>query len=554
MSRKKESTSNKIGKRAYSMMMIFLSIYAFLTYRLVDIQVLKSDKYKQNVENQSTEKIALNSGRGIIYDRDNRPLTDIDKKQVIAVKKDKLSNDNKILDLIKRSTKMNEKEIYKVVQKQISSQTIKFETDAIEPAIKKELEDNEIIVEEKTLRYSKDGMLSHTIGYINSYDGCGKLGIEKGMDDILKKSNEKYVSVFKAGQAGNSHDLDVLKGSIKTVKSSENDIHLRLTIDQKIQKIVEKILDKEENPTAVVISDVDTGEILSICSRPNFDPNNVYKSLSGERGELENRAVKFTYPPGSVFKMVVLFAALENGVIDENYTYNCTGKTKIGNSGEVLRCHKANGHGVESLEDAFSNSCNTAFLDIAMKVGKEKILDSAKKLHLYEKVDLGLEEEGCEQVPKKISIRNLAIGQGSVEFTPLQINQMTQIVANNGTYKPLRLYDSLIDNNKSIVKTFRTTKKEDLISPYSITQIKEMMKSVSKNGTGRELNDLEGGCGVKTGTAQSSLDNKPISHGWVTGFYPEEYPKYAITVLVEGTVGNSKSAVPIFKEICKRIY
>ena len=239
MSRKKESTSNKIGKRAYSMMVIFLSIYAFLTYRLVDIQVLKSDKYKQNVENQSTEKIALNSGRGIIYDRDNRPLTDIDKKQVIAVKKDKLSNDNKILDLIKRSTKMNEKEIYKVLQKQISSQTIKFETDAIEPAIKKELEDNEIIVEEKTLRYSKDGMLSHTIGYINSYDGCGKLGIEKGMDDILKKSNEKYVSVFKAGQAGNRHDLDVLKGSIKTVKSSENDIHLRLTIDQKIQKIVE---------------------------------------------------------------------------------------------------------------------------------------------------------------------------------------------------------------------------------------------------------------------------------------------------------------------------
>jgi len=145
------------------------------------------------------------------------------------------------------------------------------------------------------------------------------------------------------------------------------------------------------------------------------------------------------------------------------------------------------------------------------------------------------------------------IGQGSIGFTPLQINQMTQIVANNGTYKPLYLYDSIVNNDKNIMKSFRSSKSEEIISPYTITRVKEMMKGVSKDGTGKDLKDLKGGCGVKTGTAQSTSNGKKVDHGWITGFYPEERPKYAITVLVEGTQQNSKSALPIFKKICQNL-
>ena len=130
---------------------------------------------------------------------------------------------------------------------------------------------------------------------------------------------------------------------------------------------------------------------------------------------------------------------------------------------------------------------------------------------------------------------------------------MTQIVANNGTYKPLYLYDSIIDNNKNILKSFRTSKSEEIISPYAITIVKEMMKDVSKEGTWKDLKDLKGGCGVKTGTAQSISNGNKVSHGWITGFYPEERPKYAITVLVEGTKEKSKPALPIFKEICEKL-
>ena len=251
--------------------------------------------------------------------------------------------------------------------------------------------------------------------------------------------------------------------------------------------------------------------------------------------------------------MVVLFSALENKIINnKTYYYNCVGSEKIGEN-EKLNCNNLSGHGIETLGEVFANSCNTAFYDIAKKLGKDKIYSAINTLHLDEKVDLGLDEEINSNIPQKISLSNLAIGQGDLEFTPIQINQLTQIISNNGLYKPLYIYDSIVDNSMNEIKKISSSKEKELISPYTITQIKQLMIGVSQTGTAKVLKDLEGGCGVKTGTAQSSINGNKICHGWITGFYPKDEPKYAITVLVEGTEKKSKSAIPIFKEICNII-
>lgn len=528
-------------------------IYSFLLYRLVNIQILDSDKYREKVARQSIQKVDLNSGRGVIYDRNGKPLTDTVKEEIMIVEKERFINDVEVRNLVEKYSGMDIKDIYLTIEEQLDSPVFQIKAEGINEDTKKELLEKNIIVEENTLRYSSKGLLSHTIGYIKSSDKLGQVGVEKAMDDVLKGSNEKYVSAFKVGESGNTKDLSILKGSIKTVNEVKDSKHIKLTVDKDIQNKVEKIADEEENPTAIVISDIDTGEILCMSSRPNFDQNNVSKYNDSKNGELINRTIQAIYPPGSVFKIVVLYAGLDQRVIDESYTYNCEGKIKVGKNGEVLNCNKLDGHGIQTLQQTFSNSCNTAFFDIASKVGEKKIIEYAKKLHLGEAVDIGIDTEKSREIPTDIHIRNLAIGQGSLGFTPLQINQMTQIIANNGTYKPLYLYDSIINNNKQIVKSFRTSKQEEIISPYTITIVKEMMKGVSKDGTGKELKDLNGGSGVKTGTAESTLDGKEVSHGWITGFYPEEIPKYAITVLVEGTSTNSKSALPIFKEICQKL-
>lgn len=556
MSRKKYNLPKTMVGRGKTTVLIFVLVYLFFIYRLVDIQILKSDEYKQRQENQSTEKIDLNTGRGVIYDRNNEPLTDKKKETVLIVQKEKFINDSNIRNLVKEVSDLSDKEIYKEIEEQTESSMFEIQVNNISKETEAKLLEKNILVSKRSIRYDEDSLLSHTIGYINKKDKIGQYGIERSMDEVLNASNEEYISVFKAGEAGRKEGLDVLKGSIKTVIRDDKDKHIKLTIDKNIQKIVENVVDKEVNPTAVIISDVESGEILSMSSRPNFDQNDISKYISDtekSKGELRNRVIQNTYAPGSVFKIVTLYAALDTKIIDENYTYNCTGNTKIGKNKEVLNCHNKEGHGIQSLTEAFANSCNTAFFDIANKIGKDKIIEYTKKLHLDEKVDIGLEEEASRDIPEDISIRNLAIGQGSIEFTPLQINQMTQIIANNGTYKPLYIYDSIIDNNKSILKNFNQSKEDEIISPYTLTIVKDMMKKVSLSGTGEALKDLEGGCGVKTGTAQTNIDGISVNNGWITGFYPSDTPKYTITVIVEGTKEESKSALPIFKEICKNL-
>lgn len=562
MSRKKSPVKYSIKNRIYSVMIIFILIYAFLIYRLIDIQVIKSEYYRQCALEQSSSTLNLSSGRGIIYDRNNKKLTDNKVKDIIVVQKDKININNEYMNLIEKATGLNSDFIYDKIQEDPVSPIVEFEITNINNDLKKELEDEDILIDKKTYRYSDDNMLTHTIGYIDG-DGNGITGIEKSQEDILKDKNLDYIEVFKAGSSGNSGDskkIGVLNGSIKTEKNSSKDNHLKLTVDYNIQKKLEALVDKEENPNSVIISDVKTGEIIAMTSRPNYNRNDIEEYMKLSNGSLENRAIRYMYAPASVFKIVVLYAALENNIIDENYTYTCTGSLNVNE--RVLHCNKLDGHGHMTLEEAFANSCNPAFLDIALKVGVENIKNAAKSLHLDAPVGIDVYGEKNGTIEEGIDIVNLAIGQGQMMFTPLQVNQMTQVIANNGLYKQLHIYDSVIDNDKNIVKDFKTTKEDEPLSPYVTFKIKEMMKAVSTYGTAKELNDLEEGCGVKTGTAQAkinvqnedkSISKKTILHGWTTGFYPEENPKYAITVIIEGTEHSNKSAVPLFKDICSNI-
>lgn len=551
MSRKIDNKDKILLKRIKKGFFIFIAIVLGLIIRLSYLSIYKCESYSSKIETQSTQKVNLNSGRGIIYDRNNKPLTDTDKTQVIIMPKNVITDNYKNINIVKKATGLNESDIFKAVQDQIDSELIEIKVKKLNKSQINKLEKINIIVEQETNRYKDKNLLSHTIGYINKTDKNGVSGIEKDMNSELKNSNEKYISVFKAGDLGLKSGLKLVEGSVSKV--SNNDKNLKLTIDSTIQKKLEKIVDKEENPTAVVISNVKTGEILAMSSRPNFNQNKIEDSIDKNDGQLQNRVISATYPPGSVFKIAVLFAALENKVItNSTYYYNCTGSEQI-NSKEKLNCNNLSGHGVQTLAEVFANSCNTAFYDIAKKVGKDEIYKAIKTLYLDKEIDIGLDEEVNSNIPDEISLSNLSIGQGSLGFTPLQINQMTQIIANNGLYKPLYIYDSVVDSSMKEIKKLSVSKNEELISPYTSTQIKQLMIGVAQTGTAKSLSDLEGGCGVKTGTAQSSVNNTKISHGWITGFYPKENPKYTITVLVEGTEKNSKSAIPIFKDICNSI-
>ncbi|MCA9749848.1 MAG: penicillin-binding protein 2, partial [Romboutsia sp.] len=337
----------QIIRRAYSIFFIFIIGYLVLVYRIIDIQFVDSDLYQEKIESQNIRKIELNSGRGTIYDRNKKPLTDTKISKIIVVPKKQILNDNETKDLVNKIIKDESGDLKTDIEYKVLESVVEIETKSIDYNLEKQLEEKGVIVENKKLRYSSDGLLSHTIGYISSVDKIGQYGIEKSMEELLNNSHEEYVSVFKAGQAGNegNKNVGILKGTIKTVDKNDDDKHIKLTIDKDIQSIVEDTVDKEDNPSAVVISDVNTGEILAISSRPTFDQYDLSKYINSRDGETMNRAIQVNYPIGSIFKIVVLYAALENNIIDENYTYECSGSITIGNNNEILNCNKLDGHG-----------------------------------------------------------------------------------------------------------------------------------------------------------------------------------------------------------------
>ena len=248
MSRKINNINRILAKRIKNGFYIFLIIFLALIIRLSYLSIYKYESYSSKIETQSTQKVNLNSGRGIIYDRNNNPLTDTNKTQVIIMPKSVITDNYKNINTIKTVTGLDENDIFKAVQDQIDSELIEIEVGKLSTSQINKLEKINIIVEQKTNRYKDDNLLSHTIGYINKTDRNGVSGIEKNMNSELKNSNEKYISVFKAGDLGKKSGLKIIEGSISKV--TNNNKNLKLTIDSNIQSKVEKIVDKEENVIA----------------------------------------------------------------------------------------------------------------------------------------------------------------------------------------------------------------------------------------------------------------------------------------------------------------
>lgn len=334
--------------------------------------------------------------------------------------------------------------------------------------------------------------------------------------------------------------------------------NVQLTIDYHIQKIVENIMDEEEKKGAVIVSEVETGNIVAMASRPNFVQEEVDSFLNKKDMELYNKGIQVPYPPGSLFKIVVLLAALEEDPDIINEDFYCGGFEELNDL--IIKCNKEEGHGKLSLKEAFAKSCNSTFIQLGERIGSDKVIAMAKKLGYGEKINIGLMEEVGGNLPegeerKGPSVGNISIGQGSVEVTPLQVTNMMMILANRGVQKDLSIIKGITTEKGKLVKNFNREGDKKVLSQKHCSILNEYMKEVVLSGTARSMNleDIGGACG-KTGSAQGILNGKDVTHGWFAGYFPREKPKYVITVFVEDNYAGSKDAIPIFKKISREIW
>ncbi|NMA52538.1 MAG: penicillin-binding protein 2 [Peptococcaceae bacterium] len=380
-------------------------------------------------------------------------------------------------------------------------------------------------------------------------DLVGKAGLEKYYEEVLKGSwPEKSVRVFADARGNLLGGPDFVVEQAAAGTDSKN---LVLTIDIRIQEIVEKVMDNQVKKGAVVVMEAGSGEILAMAGRPSFDP-----SFSGEDDLSSGDSIYFDhctalYQPGSVFKIAVAAAALEEGLVDLNTVFSCTGEKD-----RLVPCWNKAGHGKITFEQAFAHSCNPVFARLGMELGAAKMIEYTRLLGLDNQFIVGYPvpvdaRQDLKKLAEPFNLAGCSVGQGPLLVTPVQIAAMTNTLLTGGLYQAPSLVKEIRDNSGNSEQLGKPEAVRAL-SPGTAQALRSLLEEATRYGTGQAAMLTPWGSAGKTGSAQLVNDGELVN-AWFTGYAPLSQPRYVVTVLVENGESGSVSAAPVFKEIMEHI-
>lgn len=538
-------------KRLITLFRIISFMLVLLLVRLFYIQIIMGEEYGKRAFEQWFHVVGTVVDRGTIYDRNRRPLTDTVKEDYLIIEPGFNLNDKNI-ESISILTGISKEELPSSISEGNKTELLIKEYD--EKTILEIMRNKGVAIIGRSKRYGDEGLASHVIGYINESKNVGVSGLEKYFDKELGENGEKKVGAILDAQSR------VIPGFGYIVMKNDNVTpkNIMTTLDSEIEKICEEELDKNKYIGSIVVLDSKSGDVLAMASRPNFDQDNVGDHLESNDKELYNKAIQISYPPGSVFKIVVAAALLENDIISLEDELVCEGFEMLGSTMIKCNTYESGGHGELTFEQAFAKSCNSAFIQGAQDLGGEKLIEMAKKFGIGEKTGIKIKEEVGGIIPtedyvKGAGIGNVAIGQGTLEVTPLQVARFTNVIANDGIDVGVGLVKSIIDENGKTLTEFNNREIKRVISSDTSNKIKKMMSMVVKDGTGKRAK-LDGTESYgKTGSAQAvGMDGETV-HAWYTGFFLGKKSEYVITVIAEDKRSGGRIATPIFAEIAKKM-
>lgn len=590
------------SKRLIFVFLIQIFLFLILIIRLFFLQIVNHEKYKNMSEYNRIKTFVIPPLRGHIFDRNNIQLTKNQKNYRVLLYKNKIEEKNiLVLSRLSEILNLSKNEFNKILKKVKKNYGKPIITildniswnDLVKIQTNSYILDG-IMIEDGYIRYYPyPSTFSHIIGYVSnpSKEEIDKEKKIKQKELLLhpdyKIGRTGLEKVFNKSMTGNNGfrklEMNALSIPIREieVKNSTEGKDIKLTIDFNLQKFIEHRM-KNIRGSAIVMN-VWTGEILALVSMPSYNNNTFVEGISNkywnelnsnEAKPLNNKAISATYPPGSTFKLITAITALENGWTEDRIV-DCTGKLVL-NRKRTMHCWKEDGHGKIDLISGIKSSCNIYFTKLGLYSGIDNIYKTAKDFGLGEKYDINLLNIKKGIIPnrewkKKIfndvwvfgDTVNVAIGQGFLSITPLELVVMTSRIANGGyKVKPYLISNSEIaDYNKNLYS------KNPMVKKKNIDIVKRGMYEVvnSKGGTAywtrirRKGFEMAG----KTGTAQviakekkdimeeknTDIETKYQNHGLFIGFAPYQNPKYAVVVIVEHGSSGSGAAAPIAKDI-----
>ena len=385
--------------------------------------------------------------------------------------------------------------------------------------------------------YPYGELFAHVVGY----DSKGKSGIESTQNFNLLTSNAFFAEKL-----------------IKEFKEEKNiGDNVVTTLDTELQQAAYNALGNSNG--AVVVMEVSTGKILSMVSKPDFDPNSIGKNwesiTSGEESVLLNRVTQGAYAPGSVFKLVTALAYMRENNAYSNYQYMC--ESFIEHEGTTIHCAKNRKHGEEDLLTSIANSCNTSFCNIGLTLNITKFQDTAKELLFNSKLPSALpysqSKFQLEDNASSAEVMMTSIGQGKTQMSPYHMALITSAIANGGILMEPYLVNHVENYTGSVIEKNMPHKYAELMSSEEAAKLKEYMMAVVSDGTASALKGQIYTVAGKTGTAEYSSD-KEKAHSWFAGFTNVDNPDLAICVVVESADNSGMSAVTVTKKILNAYY
>ncbi len=546
-------------QRILTLLTSCIIIFSFFSFRLLYLQLIRGNSFARDAVRQRAQVVTLDYNRGEILDRNGVSLLGGEKEKVLVLFPSLLAREDPatleyVSTLVPASSACDQPAI--VLRKLNEQEEVLF----------KELQCRGLVVAEAQKRYGLDSLATHVVGHVGPEDGEGKVGLELVFNKELRGSVPNALAAVVDGKNNLVEGLGFRLWG-EPVPSRPYD--LILTIDGHMQRKVEKFMDERVKRGAVIVMDPQNGDILAMASRPNYlqaDLSGYLKSMDEYTAFLEtqpfiNRSI-LSYPPGSVFKIVVAAAALESGNYSLGSKFTCSGSVQIGE--QLFRCHQSTAHGQITLAQAFAYSCNSTFIDLGIKLGRETIYDYAQKLGLGQVtgLPLGSSAQGGEaagyipspqEMPFLGDLALTAIGQGSVETTPLQIARLTAAIVNGGYLTEPRLVSALQTPEGIVTKRFTAGERKRVLNPLTAAQIRFMMLGVVEYGTGKAAYSDKIILGGKSGTAETErlLNGKPQQYSWFSGFLSGKDNNTVITVFIEEA--RQGNAVELFGAIAAEI-
>lgn len=526
-------------KRIVTVFLFALLFFVFITIRLGYVQFVIGDELMEKAEASWSRDIAFEAERGQILDKNGLVLAENVTAPTVMIVPRQISKPERVAVLLSNILDISKEDMLEQLTKNAS--IVRFNagrkiTETQAESIQTLALDG-VYVAKDTKRYYPNGdYLSHVLGF-SGIDNQGLMGLELYYDEELK--GEKGSLSFYSDAKGQR-----LPSLADTYQAPTDGLNMKLTIDAKVETIIERELDLAEakyNPDGAlaIAVDPDTGGILAMSSRPNFDPED-YQSVDADIYN-RNLPIWSTYEPGSTFKIITLAAALEEAVVDlEKDEFFDDGAMEVG--GATLHCWKSGGHGQQTYLEVVQNSCNPGFISLGQKIGKEKLFSYIKDFGFGKKtgVDLFGEENGIlfklDQVGP-IELATTSFGQG-VSVTPIQQVMAVSAAVNGGyLYEPYLASEWLDPVSGETVKTVEPKLKSQVISNETSAEIRNALESVVAKGTGRGAYVEGYRVGGKTGTAQKVGDNgqymKDNHIVSFIGFAPANDPEIVVYLAID---------------------